>query len=147
MSGRHPDLNKYNDDFLIHTFQIHHPAPTSTDEARCMQNAYTILRGQIEREDIEISESSTLHLILSVSEPMGAASKERVIDFYRYIRVFGEHVGWELLDYCMGDPKKCGALYCDVSVRNARVAQGCMKTLAPVKPRLPMTKTGLWRYR
>jgi len=101
-----------------------------------MQNAYTVFRGLIERKDADSSDVSMLHLILSLSEPIGTASQDRVLDFYGYRSVFGEHVGWELLDSCMGDPKKCGALYCDVGMRNARVAQVCMTTLATVKSRL-----------
>jgi len=103
-----------------------------------MQNAYTVFRGLIERKDFDRSDFPIMiRLILGVSEPIGTTSLDRVIDFYSYIRVFGEHVGWELLDNCMGNPKKCGALYCDVGVRNARVARGCMTTLATVNfPRL-----------
>ena len=136
MSGRHPDLTKYNDDFLVQAFQIQYPASISTDDARCIQNAYTVLRGQSELKDVDGSDLSTMLLIISISEPIGPTSEERVIDFYRYIRALGKHVGWGFLDSLMGDPKKCGALYCDVGVRNARVAQRYMTTLAAVKSRL-----------
>ena len=146
MSGRHLDLTKYNDDFLVHAFQIQYPAPTSTDDARCMQNAYTVLRGRKAHGSDSDPLFPTITLILSVSEPIGAASLERVIDFYRCIRVFGKHVGWEFLDNLMGDPKKCGAWYCDVGVRNARVAQRYMTTLTTLKPMLHVPKSGL-RYR
>ena len=140
MSGRYPDLTKYNDDFLVHAFQIQYPAPTSTDEAKCMQNAYTVLRGRSELKDVDDFDFPTISLILNVFEPIGTTSQEFVIDFHKYIREFGEHVGWEFLDDLMGDPKKCGAWYCDVGVRNARVAQRYMTTLATVKP---MSKSGL----
>ena len=131
MSGRHPDLTKYNDDFLVHAFQIQYPAPASVDDARCMQNAYTVLRGRSELEDVDDSDFPTLSI--RISEPIGLVSEGRVIDFHRYMRVFGKHVGWEFLDNLMNDPKKCGALYCDVGVRNARVAQQYMTTLPHVE--------------
>ena len=140
MRGRYPELTKYNDDFLVHAFQTQYLAPTSTDEARCMQNAYTVLRGQSELEDVRDLDFPTILLILSVSEPTGTVSHERVNEFHLYIRVLGEHIGWEFLDNLMGDPKKCGALHCDVGVRNARVAQRCMTILATMKPRLHVTK-------
>ena len=53
MSGRYPDLANYNDDFLVQTFQIQYPAPTSTDDAICMQNTYTVLRGGRELKDVD----------------------------------------------------------------------------------------------
>ena len=133
MSGRHPDLTKYNDDFIIHAFQIQYPASTSADDARCMQNAYTVLRGQSELKDVD---TSGFPLIIRISEPIGLASEERIIDFYRYIRALEKRVGWEFLDTLMGDPKKCGALYCDVGVRNARVARRYMTNLVTMKSRL-----------
>ena len=143
MSGRHPDLTKYNDDFLVQAFQIQYPAPTSTDDARCMQNAYTVLRGRSELKDVDYFDFPTISLILNVSEPIATASWDRVNDFHSYITVFGDHVGWGFLDNLMGDPKKCGALYCDIGVRNARVARGYMTTLATLNPRLQVVKSEL----
>ena len=140
MSGRYPDLANYNDDFLVQTFQIQYPAPTSTDDAICMQNTYTVLRGGRELKDVDGYDSilsfPTVPLVSRVSEPTRTTPQEHVIDFHRYITLFGEHVGWEFLDDLMGDPKKCGAWYCDFGVRNARVAQGYMTRLAIVQPSL-----------
>ena len=112
-----------------------------------MQNAYTVLRGwsELKNADASVIFFPLAPLILRVSEPIGTASGERVIDFYRYITVFGEHVGWEFLDDLMGDPERCGALYCDVGLRNARVAQQYMVTLATVQPRFRGAKRTIYR--
>jgi len=131
MSGRYPDLTNYNDDFLVYIFQTQYPAPTSTYEARCVQDAYTVIRGQ---RELKGNRLDWLPLFLSVSTPIGTGLQRRVIDFCNHVVTFRERVGWEFLDNLMGDPKKCGSLYCDVGVRNARVAQRFMTTLAIVNP-------------
>jgi len=137
MTSRHPDLIKF-DDFIVHAFQIQCPAPVSTDDARCMQNAYTVLReaSQVIPEletNVDLYHSVFL-LSLSVSEPIWATSTQRLDDFRDYIQILGETSGWEFVDNLMGDQKKCGALYCDIGIRNARVAHQYMTTLASVKP-------------
>jgi len=145
MSGCYPDLTEYNDDFLAYAFQTQCPAPASTDEARCMQNVYTALRGLSQLND-DNSDPIDPFLVSMFFEPIGTTSAERVTDFCRYITAFEDRAGWEFLDNLMGDPKKCGALYCDFGVRNARVAQRYMTTLATAKPRLEVAKNG-FRYR
>jgi len=104
-----------------------------------MQNAYTILRGASNPGGVDtISPEGLLPLILSISEPIGHASKKVVDNFQRYISVVearaGWECGWEFLDNVMGDPMKCGVLYCDVGIRNARIAQRYMMTLAAKRP-------------
>ena len=49
------------------------------------------------------------------------------------LRAFEERAGWEFLENLMSDPKKCGAFYCDVALRNARIAQHYMTTLTAAK--------------
>ena len=130
MSSDYPDLVGYDDDFLVRAFRLHCPAPQSVEDARCMQNAYTILR------EFEVSDQDNfyvgdpLHLISSIPEPIVGASIQGVNDFLSYIQALGKRGGWEFVDNLMGDPKKCGALYCDVGIRNARIAQRYMATLA-----------------
>ena len=143
MSGRHSDLTKYNDDFLARVFRNLCPTPASPDEARCMQNAFTILRGASQLSYEEEFSFPAIRLILPVSEPIGAAAQKRVIDFHRYIITVSRTVDWALLDDLMGDPKKCGALYCDVGVRNARVVQRYMTKLATATLRLRVARNEL----
>ena len=104
-----------------------------------MQDAYTILRGASElKGDFN---RYLLDLTFGASKLVGTASMQLVANFEWYITRFQERVGWEPLDNIMGDPTKCGALYCDVGVRNARVARRYMTTLAAVKPRLHVAKS------
>ena len=140
MSGRYPNLLGYDDDFLLLAFEAHCPVPTSVDDARCMQNAYTILRGASNRKQTYMYPSDRFPLILSISEPIGGASKQVVEDFQLYMVAFKACAGWEFLDDVMGDPKKCGALYCDVGTRNARIAQRYMTILVAGEP--DVAKTG-----
>ena len=134
MNDQYPDLVGYDDDFLLLAFQIHCPAPTSVDDARCMQNAYTILRGASNLKDSGFNGTLPGPLIFSVSEPIGSPSKQAVDDFQRYILGFVGLGGWKLLDNLMGDRRKCGALYCDGGIRHARISQQYMMTLAAVTP-------------
>ena len=143
MNSHYPDLVGYDNDFLLLAFQIHCPAPTSEDDARCMQNAYTILRATSNLKDNWFTGDLPGPLIFSVSEPIGSPSKQAVDDFQRYILGFVGLGGWKLLDDLMGDQRKCGALYCDVGLRHARVAQQYMTTLAAAKAARPdVAKSG-----
>jgi len=121
MSGDYPDLVGYDDDFLVHAFQIHCPAPTSVDDAICMQNAYTAFH--------EALALGPWIPTPSFSQSIGPASTVAVDDFQHYIRTFAERAGLEFLETLMADEKKCGVLYCEVGIRNARVARLYMTTL------------------
>ena len=133
ISGRYPNLVGYDDNFLLLIFQMHCPAPPSEDDARHMQDTYTLLRKTSGREDLPMLAIDHLAAILSISEPIGGASKQVVDDFQLYIYVVGQQLGWEFLDNLVGDPKKCGALYCDVGTRNGRIARLYMTILADPK--------------
>ena len=143
MSGRYPDLVGYDDHFLLVIFQTHCPAPTSVDDAKYMQNAYTILRARArnlsddDRDPFYTPPTRRINLdiISAISgaiegDAIGGASMKIFEDIYDYITFFVARAGWEFLDNIMGDPKKCSALYCDVGIRNARIAQRYMMILA-----------------
>ena len=98
-----------------------------------MQDAYTLHRKTSGREDPHILTIDHIAAILSISEPIGGASKQVMDDFQLYIYIVGWQLGWEFLDNLMGDPKKCGALYCDVGTRNGRIARLYMTILADPK--------------
>ena len=129
MSGRYPDLVGYDDDFRIRAFQILCSAPTSVDDAICMQNAYTALRKAVVLDAVSVREARTPWAPTPSFEPIGAASTLAVVDFQQCILTLGEFAGWELVDNFMADQKKCGALYCEVAIRNARIARLYMTTL------------------
>jgi len=106
-----------------------------------MQNAYTVLREASYLKDNWFGGALPGPLVFSVSEPTGSPSKQAVDDFQRYILGFVGLGGWRLLDDLMSDQRKCGALYCDVGIRHARVARQYMTNLAAVKP--DVAKSGL----
>jgi len=87
-----------------------------------MQNAYTILRGASNPEDIywHIYSRDRLPLILRISEPIGSVSKEVVDEFQRYVGIVQARVGWEFLDNVMGDPRN--AVLCIVMLGYAMLA-------------------------
>ena len=124
MNGRYSNLMEYNDDFLVHAFQI--LCPALTFDRGFIHQAYTDLRKR--RGWTAPYEYGQLLPLLSL--PPDRCDRD---DFECYIKGFHERAGREFLDTLIGDPEKCGVLYRDVGQCNARFAERYMTTLRAVK--------------
>jgi len=102
-----------------------------------MQDAYTIIC-EANSQSTQRNAGVPFRLVLSVLN-IQSVSKQALHDFQEYIVGFEKVAGWEFSDNPMGDENKCGALYCNVGVRNAGIVHQYMSILAGVKQSITNT--------